>query len=180
MNSLVAGWAIPIDPDEIGPRIESYVESKATIHTFQLCVAYSSRTALAKLPSEMVDMVGDYVREKVYHERRVEWVEAQGCLLADCQPAHHLSEAESDQLRLDFYKEGGIRPAENEEDDDSVDIDLEFEDYAEDEGTARARHDEIVKKYLDKIDLGSVAVNQESRFMRCRMVLAKPKATVQS
>lgn len=73
-------WAVPVDTVTLGARLEAYVESKASLHTFKLCIQHSQAgRALGKLPVEMIENVASIFQQSHFEDRIEEWTEAREC-----------------------------------------------------------------------------------------------------
>lgn len=100
----IVTWAVPVYTAPLGARLESYVESKAVIHTLRLCVQHAQAgQTLGKLPVEIVEITARLIRQSYFEDRIDGWWRADACCKADCSPSDHLTKSEFEQLRDDFY-----------------------------------------------------------------------------
>ena len=53
-NTVTVAWATPVDAFALGAQMEAHVESKASVHTFRLCVKYAqaSGNSLGRHPPD--------------------------------------------------------------------------------------------------------------------------------
>lgn len=83
---LLMAWAIPIDTKLAGARLEAYVESKAAIFTFKTCIQHPhSGQALAKLSTELVEIIASHLRQSIFEEHLEWWTVSERCCLAECE-----------------------------------------------------------------------------------------------
>lgn len=72
--AFTVAWATPVDPIDLGARIEAYIMTKATISTFGSCIRYAPKgSPLARLPAEIQEFVGAHIQETVFENRRKAW-----------------------------------------------------------------------------------------------------------
>ena len=83
-------WAIPVEAQSTGARLEAYAKSRAAIRTFKLCIQYASADqALANVPDEIFEMVATRIQQHIFDERRIWWQDAVRCCLLLCECGDH-------------------------------------------------------------------------------------------
>jgi len=87
---ITVTWAVPLEAQLLGARLEAYVESKAAIRTFRLCIQYAhANQALAKVPVEVVEMVVSQIQENTFDWRKKWWQDAIRCCSIACSCGHN-------------------------------------------------------------------------------------------
>ena len=106
LNGITLTWAIPVDAAELGARLESYVETKASIHVFKLCTQHAHPGAsLGKLSPELIEMVSNEVQNATFNRRLQIWQDLLRCCANKCRPSEHLSNEDSGSLREEYLTE---------------------------------------------------------------------------
>lgn len=90
---IIVTWALPVDTVTLGGRLEAYVESKASLHTFKLCIQHSQADrALGKLPAEMIENIASIFQQAQFEDRIEEWIEARECEDGDLDEREDVSD----------------------------------------------------------------------------------------
>lgn len=82
-HSTTAAWGIPVDAQEIGHKVQAYVDTEIIMQAFRLCVNHSSNggTSLPAVPEEILRMIADYVKGATMRPHSTEWeANISGCL----------------------------------------------------------------------------------------------------
>ena len=102
-NGITLTWATRVDPAELGARMESYVEVKAPIHVFRLCVQRApSEAPLGRLSPELVEMIATEVYDAAFNKYLKAWQQCISCCEDTCWRSEHLSEERRELSRDDF------------------------------------------------------------------------------
>ena len=102
LNGITLTWAIPVDAAELGARLESYIETKASIHVFKLCTQHAHPGAsLGKLSPELIEMVSSEVQNATFNRRLQIWQDLLMCCANVCRPSEPLTKEDSESLRED-------------------------------------------------------------------------------
>ena len=105
VHNITVAWAMPVRSVDLGARLETYAETRATITTFRLCVKYAAReSSLSRLPPEMVEIVTSHINEPIFQQRRQEWAKAESCCANDCSALDHFTEEEIREMKIDIFK----------------------------------------------------------------------------
>ena len=82
--SITVAWAIPIEAQSAGARLEAYAAERA-IETFKVCIkdAHADR-ALARVPMEISEMIATQSRQYTFDERQKWWQDAVRCCAINC------------------------------------------------------------------------------------------------
>ena len=103
-NGITLTWAIPVDAAELGARMESYVEIKAPVHVFRLCVQRApSEAPLRRLSPELVELIATEVYDAAFNKQLKAWQQGISCCEETCRRSEHLSE-ESCELSRDHFQ----------------------------------------------------------------------------
>ena len=106
LNGITLTWAIPVDAAELGARMESYVETKASTHVFKLCTQHAHPGAsLGKLSPELIEMVSNEVQNAAFNRRLQIWQDLLRCCANKCRPSEHLSKEDSEWSRGEHLME---------------------------------------------------------------------------
>ena len=99
-DSITVAWAVPVQTDLLGARLEAHIMSKSSIHVFKLCVKYgqTSGAAVGKLPPELVNTVVGHIYHPIFNEIRAQWSKKQLCVNNSCSPSDHFSRDEIEEL----------------------------------------------------------------------------------
>ena len=95
-DNLVLAWAMPVDQNVLGARIESYGQTKASFTTFRCCIRHAGDSSLNKVPNEVVEMIEHEVREPLFYSRYEEWRNVHQCLTDRCRPTDHLTKRDAE------------------------------------------------------------------------------------
>ena len=80
--------------------MESYVETKASVHVFKLCTQHAHPGAsLGKISPELIEMVSNEVQNAAFNRRLQIWQDLLRCCANKCRPSEHLSKEDSESLR---------------------------------------------------------------------------------
>lgn len=160
--SLTVAWATPVDCVALGARLEAYVETKAAISTFRICTQQApTGTSLARLPAEVLGLVGALVQDFVFEDRQRAWIQDLCCCQWDCRPIDHFSDVEVAHLKKK-YLGGDYEFLEGQS--------LDFEDELRGNYGGEREHERRMGRYLRKVDEPFGAPRTDMRFMRCKKV----------
>ena len=102
-NGITLTWATRVDPAELGAGIVSYVEVRAPIHVFRLCVQCApSEAPLGKFSPEIVEMIVTEVYDAAFNEHLKAWQQSISCCGETCRRSEHLSEEDCQSAMDDF------------------------------------------------------------------------------
>ncbi len=167
LNGITVTWATPIDAAELGARMESYVETKASVHVFKLCARHAQPGApLRRFPPELIEMIATEVQDAAFDKQLKTWQDSTRCCANECRPSEHLSEEIYESLREDHLTE--IDDCDLA-DDDECDCVHHFEEYLVDLGVAHDEHLDAVETFLAKVEDNSY-IESSGRFAKCRKV----------
>ena len=141
-NPINLVWAVPINHARLGARVEAYVESKAAITVFRLCVEKSN--LWSRLPPELVDIMANKIKYLAYQDTIAYWLRAEGCVANTCVMADHFNVEEI----LEF-KDCDCSVASSESKATSCHCVDDVEDIVLPE--KHKRHDDTIKGHLRKI-----------------------------
>ncbi len=150
--------------------MESYVETKASIHVFRLCAQHAQPGApLGRFPPELIEMIATEVQNAAFDRQLQTWQDSTRCCANKCRPSEHLSEEDYESLREEHLAET---------DDCSLTTDgecgcdyalHEFEEYLAESGVGHDEHMEAVETFIAKVEDNSYIENR-GRFAKCRKV----------
>lgn len=172
LNSIALTWATPVDAAELGARMESYVETKASIHVFKLCVQHAQPGApLGRLSPELINMIATKVQNAVFAKQLKTWRGNMRCCANMCRPSEHLDEESHESLTAGFLSVIGEHELPDDSDCDCSDYECihNFEGYLADLGEGRDEHMEAVNKFLAAVEDNSY-IKSSTMFARCRKV----------
>ena len=177
MNGIAVTWATPVDAAELGARMESYVDTKASVHVFKLCAQHAQPGApLGRLSSELIEMIATEIQDAAFDKQLKAWQQSIRCCAQMCRPSEHLDEEVRERLREDFLTD------EHElghEDSDCVSLDY-FDEYAIDQGMGYDEHMEAVEAFLAQVEDNSY-IESSGRFAKCRKVCSSfPNSTMET
>ena len=147
--------------------MESYVETKASIHVFKLCAQHAQPGApLGRLSPELIEMIVTEIQDAAFDKQLKTWQESTRCCANKCRPSEHLSEESCESLREDYLLE-----VEEHEFVDESDCDCahHFDGYLADLGMGHDEHLEAVETFLTKVEDNSY-IESDGRFAKCRKV----------
>ena len=164
VNSITIAWATPVDAATLGARMEAHAKSKATIHTFRLCVQHAPPDApLGRLPPELVEIVAAQVQQSRFEKRMKKWEKSVNCAAGVCSPSDHFSQKEILSMKSDL----GLCCQTDDESDDS---DCEcFEEHLLNHGIGDDEHMQAVETFLPKVEYNSF-IKKSDKFVKCRKV----------
>jgi len=82
-----------VDATLVGARLEAYRESKESIYIFAK-LSTESGEALAKIPTEVIDMVFKQLQESLFKERILWWQKADRCSRLECDCGREIEDEE--------------------------------------------------------------------------------------
>ena len=181
LNGITLTWATPVDAAELGARMESYVETKASIHVFKLCVHRAqSEAPLGRLSPELIEMIATEVHHAAFNKKLEMWHKDLFCCANVCRPSEHLSAEKCKSLRDDFQMELGSEHEDDSGGDSECGCSDHFDDYLVELGMGHDEHVEAVETGLEKVENNSY-VERISSFARCRKVcLLFPGLTIET
>ena len=166
-NGITVTWATPIDAAELGARMESYVETKASVHVFKLCAQHAQPgTPLGRLSPELIEMIVTEVQNAAFDKQLETWQESTRCCANKCRPSEHLSEEFRESLREDYLSEAEEHDFVEERDCVCT---HHFDGYLADIGMGHDEHLEAVETFLAKVEDNSYTESDGS-FAKCRKV----------
>ena len=167
LNGITVTWATPVDAVQLGARMESYVETKASIHVFKLCAQHAQPGApLGKLSPELIEMIVTEVQDAAFDKHLQIWHESTRCCANKCRSSEHLSEESCEEMRLDFLVDG---PECDLMDEDDCGCEYHFEGFLAELGMGHDEHIEAVDIFLAKVEDNSYT-KKGGRFAKCRKV----------
>ena len=89
-EKITIAWAARVSFAQLGARLTSYIETRASITTFRCAARYTPIKALHKLPEELISMIANQVSDQSFYGNVTEWVQAEDCLADRCTPLSHL------------------------------------------------------------------------------------------
>ena len=107
-----------------GARLEAYAETKASVHTFNLCAQYARLlgTPLGKLRQEVLDIITSCLCNHAFEHKDQQWVKAQKCLDDACRPGDHLSKED-----LSWFIDD-VKRSHSDDDDSTYDFESRLDD----------------------------------------------------
>lgn len=157
VNDVTVAWATPVNAFALGAQIEAHAESKASIHTFRLCVKYAQASGelLGRLPPEIVEIVVAHLRQPFLDRYLAEWESAERCCSAQCTASDHFDSEEVAEMRSFVFFD-----ADSESEDEAA-----FEQYAD----GHMEHCENVENFLSMIEV-ETGSKRDKRFAKCAEV----------
>ncbi|KAI4249513.1 MAG: hypothetical protein L6R42_008957, partial [Xanthoria sp. 1 TBL-2021] len=89
-EKITIAWAARVSFAQLGARLLSYFDTRASITTFRLAARYTSSTAFRKLPEELISIIANQVSHQSFCEDMRDWVQAEDCLAERCTTLVHL------------------------------------------------------------------------------------------
>lgn len=170
-NNLTVAWARPVDTVKLGARLEAYVDARAVITTLRMCAKYAPLDFfLAKLPPELISIIGALAQDAVYEDHRQSWELAWKCCQGTCCSKHHRSKQEQIALARQ-HSSRSWNPWDNIDDPRNVGG-IYFEAGQHRSGQDKITHHHRVKALLDKLNQKFETSRSNPRFARCREVWA--------
>lgn len=85
-------WAIPVSVAQLGARLMTYVNSKATITTFKFAAAKApDGSALLNVPPELLSIIIQQVRDKELERQIRWWIKMSRCVTKTYTASTHLN-----------------------------------------------------------------------------------------
>ena len=170
-NGITLTWATRVDPAELGARMESYVEIKAPIHVFRLCVQRApSEASLGRLSPELVEMIATEVYDAAFNKKLKAWQQYISCCADTCRRSEHLSEESCKLSREDFQMDLESHLEDNSEcDGNYCACPHDFDDWLAHRGIGHDEHTLPMEDFLDKVENNSY-VEGSGSFAKCRKV----------
>ena len=163
-NSITIAWAMPVDAATLGARMEAHAKSKATIHTFRLCVQHAPPGApLGRLPPELVEIVAARIQQSLFKKRMKKWKKSVNCAAGDCYPSDHFSQKEILSMKSDL---AFCCQTDDEGDDGYCEC---FEMHLLNNDIGDNEHMQTVKTFLPKVEDNSF-IEKSDKFAKCRKV----------
>ncbi|KAL9011428.1 MAG: hypothetical protein Q9173_003728 [Seirophora scorigena] len=91
-------WAAQVSLVELGARLTSFVETRASVTTFRLARRASPITACHKMPEEIAEMIVVMIRDMAFERNLKKWVQVGMCLARTCTTLSHISADEIDDI----------------------------------------------------------------------------------
>ena len=146
--------------------MESYVETKAPIHAFKLCVQHAqSEAPLGRLSPELIQMIANEVHDAAFDKQLKTWQKGISCCANICRPSEHLSEESYESLRDDYRME----LESEDETDGECDCTHHFDGYLAELGMGHDEHIDAVETFLAKVENNSY-IESSGGFAKCRKV----------
>lgn len=170
-NGITLTWATHVDPAELGARMESYVEVKAPIHVFRLCVQRApSEAPLGRLSPELVEMIATEVYDAAFNKHLKAWQQFISCCEETCRRSEHLSEESCELSRDEFQMELESHPAGNSRCIASYcACRYNFDDWLVHKGIGHDEHTLPMEDFLEKV-MNNSYVEGSGSFAKCRKV----------
>ena len=170
-NGITLTWATRVDPAELGARMESYVEIKAPIHVFRLCVQRApSEASLRRLSPELVEMIATEVYDAAFNKQLKAWQQYVSCCEETCRRSEHLSEEDCElsmdefQMDLESHLVGNSRC-----DGRYCTCPHNFDDWLVHRGIGDDEHTLPMEDFIAKVENNSY-VEGSGSFAKCRKV----------
>ena len=96
-NSIRLVWVVPVDPDDLIARVEAYSETRPQVSALQQCREDGAPSLIAKLPTEVAEMVVSELEDSVYRDKITPWLRWRECRNDTCTDESH--ETPRDKLR---------------------------------------------------------------------------------
>jgi len=153
--AFTVAWATPVDPIDLGARIEAYIMTKATISTFGSCIRYAPKNSpLTQLPAEVQEIVGAHIQETVFKDRRKAWTADLACCGYQGRPGDVYSTDEIEEGKAEYLDKT---------------LDFGVEEYP---GEVCTSNEEDSYEYLRKVIDRCTIPQKETRLARWRKVVA--------
>lgn len=119
-GNAVVTWAIPVQAHLLGARLETYVETKATISTLRLCAQNGnpSKTPLAKVPFELMEIIVGHIQHPFFEKYLHEWERISDCMSGRFHEKHYCEEhdeVDHDERIERHHRKLGIHPGLSKE-----------------------------------------------------------------
>ena len=170
-NGITLTWATRVDPAELGARMESYVEIRAPIHVFRLCVQRApSEAPLGKLSPELVEMIATEVYDAAFNKKLKAWQQCISCCEETCRRSEHLDEESCELSRDDFQIDLESHLADNSRCDGRYcACPHNFDDWLVHRGIGHEEHTFPMEDFISKVENNSY-VEGSGSFAKCRKV----------
>ena len=170
LNGITLTWATPFDAAELGARMEAYVETKALVHVFKLCVQRAqSEAPLGRLSPELIEMIATEIHNAAFNKQLKMWRKDLFCCGNVCRPSEHLSEESCKSLRDDYRMELASEDEDDSECDNHCGCAHHFDGYLAELGMGQDEHNDAVETFLAKVENNSYVESSDS-FANCRKV----------
>ena len=170
LNGITLTWATPFDAAELGARMEAYVETKALVHVFKLCVQHAqSEAPLGRLSPELIEMIATEVHDAAFNKQLKMWHKDLFCCANVCRPSEHLSAEKCKSLRESYQMELGSEHEDDSGCDSECGCAHHFDDYLAELGMGHDEHIDAVETLLAKVENNSY-VESSGSFAKCRKV----------
>lgn len=123
-------WALKVNHDQLGARLEAYVETKSVVNTLRACLLRLSLPSKSTIPPEISQMIVDKLRDASYLPKILKWHRRRRCVQDECETLDHVD--------MDVLADHKI--------DDPDDVDELFWE------ERMLKHDSRVEKYLHKVN----------------------------
>ncbi|KAL6720374.1 hypothetical protein ACLMJK_002295 [Lecanora helva] len=169
VNNITVAWATPVDAYDLRGQLESYVQSKGAISTFEFCIKHArSNTSIAKVPREVVEMVAQHLRQLHFVQLSKTWDDLRSCCALTCRPSLHFDEDELAELKEDMIDH--YDSCDNCDHDSTPE---EFEDYLEEVADSFQEHEYRIETYLRDIGEGEHLCKSVTPFGRLRKIFTR-------
>jgi len=95
-------WAIPVDIQKLGPRLEAYLELKPALQQLRLCHRFGKGpdAHITKLPQELFEIVVEDVLNTARDDAPyLKWAKPFACFEEMCNPIDHFEESDLNDTR---------------------------------------------------------------------------------
>ncbi|KAK0511828.1 hypothetical protein JMJ35_005678 [Cladonia borealis] len=168
LNGITLTWAIPVDAAALGARMESYAETKASIHVFKLCTQHAHPGAsLGRFSPELIEMVSNEVQNAAFNRRLQIWQDCTRCCANKCRPSKHLSKEDYESLREEHLAEDHDYEIMNGECGCN-------EEYLKGSGVRHDEHEHIeaVPTFLSHLESNNFYSRSGRWFQKCKRIIA--------
>ena len=91
VKDLVLAWAMPVDEAILGPQVEAYSITIASLTTIRCCIRHAGTTGLARVPYKVREMIEDKPFKPVYKPKHQKWLRLSKCLAGDLSLSNHIT-----------------------------------------------------------------------------------------
>lgn len=96
-------WAVPVEVDVLGARLQSYRETRAVIDTLRLCNRFGKgdQAFVTRLPTELLEVVVQHIRWADLESNLERWSQGLACCEGGCFTLDHWSGEELLQIHTE-------------------------------------------------------------------------------
>ena len=93
-DEINLAWAVQVDEALLGARLESWFRTKAAITTLERCAPHIQSLSATGVPAEVINIIGNELKDIMYREVVVAWLDAQRCWENRCNTEDHFRKRE--------------------------------------------------------------------------------------